>query len=319
MGKATCFFRGAVYNRPSEQDGRVRGRSDWEGGARVVVYLDEVFALNAAVNWLLLKSAAELTGLHVRRWRLAAAAVFGGLYAAAVLLPGLGWLGGLLGRLFAFTALCAIAFGARLSSWRAGLWFFGVCCAFGGLVLAATALLEVPVFWRGGRIYYRLSLRLLVLLASGLYALCRFLLPRFVRHRGGELVRLELRLGDRSVCCTALRDTGNTLCDPVSGERVVVAGRRLGRQLLPELGLSPSLLADPPRALELVQLFRPEAAARLIPYRAVGTKQGLLLALRLDELRLGGRPSRLRLLALAPNELSDGGVWEAVIPGNREA
>mgnify|MGYP000936692915 CR=1 FL=1 len=50
----------------------------------MTVYADEAFLLNGAVDYLLLICAAKLGGGRIARLRLLAAALFGGLYAAAI-------------------------------------------------------------------------------------------------------------------------------------------------------------------------------------------------------------------------------------------
>ena len=190
----------------------VRGGS--EGGSGVTVYLDEVFLVNAAVNGLLLETSVRLTGGARSPGRLIGAAALGGVYAAAVWLPGLAGLASIPGQLAAWAGLCAICFGWRGAAWKSWLWFFGVCCGFAGLVLAAASLLRVPAVSGGGRVWYRVSGRLLIGCAVGLWGLCRLCLERFARHRGPELVSVRLELGGRAAVCTALRDNGNTLRDP---------------------------------------------------------------------------------------------------------
>ena len=278
----------------------------------MTVYLDEVFFLNALVNWLLLETAASLTGSPRHRGRLAAGAVFGGLYAAAASFPALAPLGTVPGRLLAYGLLCLICFGWKGPVWKSWLWFFVVCCAFAGLVLAAAALLSVPVFLRGGRVYYRLTGRLLIALAGAVYLVCRLCLDRFAKHRGGELVRLELELGGKKAACTALRDSGNTLCEPVTGQSVIVARWQLAARLLPELGLRRELFSSPTEGMRLLRLTAPELKPVLIPYRAVGTQGGLLLALRMDRVRENGSPCPAQLVAFSPTEVSYGGVYEAL-------
>ena len=58
-----------------------------------MVYWDRVVVLNGIVDYLLLLSAAWLSGLPLRRGRLILWAALGGLYAGAVFLPGLEVLG----------------------------------------------------------------------------------------------------------------------------------------------------------------------------------------------------------------------------------
>ena len=285
------------------------------GGVPVTVYIDEVFFVNAAVDWLLLRTATDLTGSGTRPWRLRAGAGLGGLAAALACVPALGWLGELPGAVLPYLGLCLLCFGWRGRAWKSWLWFLCVCCGFAGLALAVCGLLRVPAFSRGDRVYYRLSGGLLVLLAAGVWGLYRLCLDRFARHRGRELVRLGLRLGERSLYCIALRDTGNTLADPATGEPVLVARWQLAARLLPELALSRAQVEDPAALLLRLGRLRPELRLRLIPYRAVGTEGGLLLALRLDAVSEDGRPVPTRLAAFSPTELSDGGAYEALVQG----
>lgn len=280
-----------------------------------VVYIDEVFLVNAAVDLLLLKTAAALTGGGERPWRLWTGAAFGGLAAAAVYLPGLGWLGRLPGSALSYAGLCLLCFGWRSRAWKRWLWFFCVCCGFAGLALALCGLLRLPAFSRDGRVYYRLSGGLLVLLAGLTYGLCRLLLDRFALHRGRELVCLELELAGRRLRCTALRDTGNTLTDPLTGEPVLVARWQVAARLLPEQGLTRAQFEDPGALLVRLGTARPELRVRLIPFRAVGTAGGLLAALQPERITEDGKPSPARLVAFSPTELSDSGGFEALVQG----
>lgn len=54
-----------------------------------VIYIDRVFALNLALDYMLLLICARLAGTPLRRLRFLLCAAGGALYAAAVFLPGL--------------------------------------------------------------------------------------------------------------------------------------------------------------------------------------------------------------------------------------
>ena len=77
----------------------------------MTVYADEAFLLNGAVDYLLLICAAKLGGGRIARLRLLAAAVFGGLYAAAALFAPLGVLQALPMKLVSLAVMLLIAFG----------------------------------------------------------------------------------------------------------------------------------------------------------------------------------------------------------------
>ena len=102
------------------------------------------------------------------------------------------------------------------------------------------------------------------------------------------------------------------------GMKVVLLGSHEREKALsptPELELSRAQFEDPAALLLRLGRLRPELRLRLIPYRAVGTEGGLLLALRLDAVSEDGRPVPTRLAAFSPTELSDGGAYEALVQG----
>lgn len=180
----------------------------------MTVYLDSVFALNFAVNWLLLRAAARLGAAAVRPRRIAAAAALGAAYAVAVYLPGCGVLAGWAGKLAVTAALLAVAFGLRRETLRLAAVFGGVTLALCGAVYGLELLKHGRV--RPGALWYPVTFSSLVLTAGGVYAATRLLLPR-LSHAPDSVVPVRLTLGGRRVFLSALRDSGNTLCDPVTG------------------------------------------------------------------------------------------------------
>ena len=210
----------------------------------MTVYADEAFLLNGAVDYLLLVCAAKLGGGRILRLRLALAAAFGGVYAAAALFPALAFLRQLPVKLASLAAMLLIAFGAGRGTLRTGALFFAAVCAFGGAAVAAAQLFGTGVLVLPGGTFYAVSGLGLLLLAGILYALCYTVFACTVQH-GGEIRTLQLRLGGRSVQVRALHDTGCTLRDPMTGERVLVAEAGVLQALLPEADVTPQALADP--------------------------------------------------------------------------
>lgn len=266
-----------------------------------VVYIDEVFLLNALVDYLLLLSAARLTGETLARGRMALAALLGGLYAALGYLPGWGFLSSPLCELASAVGMTLLAFGGSRRLLRVSLVFFGVSAAFAGGVLA------LQLTAGGGPV---LDLKTVLLSAAVCYALVPLVFHRTARHGGRELAVAELRLGERSCRVTALVDTGNTLTDPHTGRPVMVCeGEKLAGLFPAGEGPTAGELRDPVEALER----RGGSRWRLLPYRAVGVDHGLLLALRTDGVRVGREDYGPILVALSPTPVSDGGGYSALI------
>ena len=280
-----------------------------------VIYVDTLFVLNGAVDYLLLLAAARLAGEPLDRLRSALGAVLGGGYAVAVFLPGLDFLARPPCRLAAAVLMVLTAIWRSRQLLRQVVIFFALACAFGGGVLAIGLLGGRGLTLSAGVLSSAMDLKIVLLSAAGCYAALSLVLRGAGRHTGpgGELRQVRLTLGERQTELTALVDTGNTLTDPATGRPVLVAEAGCLAPLLPAgVRLGPEALEDPAGALEgLEGPWR--RRFRLLPYRAVGVERGLLLALRLDKVQVGGEDRGAMLAALSPTPVSDGGNYRALI------
>lgn len=277
-----------------------------------VVYIDALFLLNLIVNYLLLLAAAKLAGEPLRRLRLAAGAALGGLYAAAIFFPGMGFLTHPLCKLGAAVLMLLTGFGGSRRLLRVTLVFFGLSCAFGGGIFAIGLLGGRGLTLRNGVLYSVMDLRILLLSAAVCYAVLTLVFRRTARHGRREVLPAVLILEGRRVAVNALVDTGNTLTDPVTGRPVMVAeGSRLSPLLPGERVLDEKALRDPVGTLERLSRGGRGRRFRLLPYQAVGVECGMLLALRLDDARVGAEDYGGILVALSPNPVSDGGGYSA--------
>ena len=257
-----------------------------------VIYVDTLFLLNTMVDYLLLLASARLAGEPLARLRFALGAVLGGLYAVAIFLPGMGFLARPLCRGAAAVLMVLLAFWRSRRLLRQVLIFLALACAFGGGVLAVELLGGTEAGPGGRRAVLRdgsedrtaVGGRLLWPADPGVSG------DRAARRPSGELTRVRLTLGERQVELTGLVDTGNTLTDPATGRPVLVAEADSLEELLPPgLRPGPAELRDPAGVLERLEDGPWRLRFRLLPYRAVGVEQGLLLALRMDRVQVGGR------------------------------
>ena len=140
---------------------------------------------------------------------------------------------------------------------------------------------------------------------GGVWALC---IVAFGGRVGGrEYVPVELTYGEKTVSIVALRDSGNTLRDPVSGEQVLVVSGEVAERLT---GLTQDQLRAPLKTL----MRRPVPGLRLIPYRAVGQAGDMLLAMRFDGVKIGNR-TQSAVVAFAAEGLGRGDVYQALTGG----
>ncbi len=280
----------------------------------MTIYADTLFFLNAVIDYLLLLCSARLAGEPLARLQFALGALLGGGYAVALFLPGMGFLYHPLCRLVVAVLMVLVAFSQSRRLLRQVLIFFALACAFGGGVLAVSLFGGRNLTFGSGVFYSVIDIKIVLVSAALCYAVLSLLFRRWGQHSisRGELEPVTLRFNDKEITLTALIDTGNTLSDPVTGQSVLVAERASLAPLFPQgQGPGPQDTRDPAGGLERMNQRWP-GRFRLLPYRAVGTDRGLLLALRLDRVALGGEERAGVLVALSPNPVSDGGNYQVL-------
>lgn len=253
-----------------------------------MVYLDLVIGLNFIVDLLLLMGTNSLSGFPFSPLRASIAATLGGVYGGVCLLPGFRFLGNTLWRLVFLALMSVIAFGWNRSALRRGVLFVLLSMALGGIALG---------IGKGGMLG-------LIGSAAAVCGLC--VLGFHGKPATRKYTRVILRKGERSRALTALHDTGNTLRDPISGESVLVVGADVADEML---HISQAQLLSPLETVASGAIH----GLRLIPYRAVGQSGGMLLAMRMDEVLIGGKKGPT-LVAFAPNDLGNDG-YQALAGG----
>lgn len=273
--KPTDFFAPGAYT-----DGCPAGKA-WGGG--FLEQLVKVAAVSFLVNGLLLLGTARLAGRRIPPLRWLAAGLLGAAHGAGCLVPGFGFLGGLHWRLVSLGLMGILAFGPDGK----------LCCIYAVLTMALDG--AALAAGRGG------------LWQLPLYAVGVFLLGKFAfGPPGRRLLPVEISGGGKHIRLTALVDTGNELRDPITGQSVLVIGSQAAQELT---GLTPEELKRP---LETITAS-PLPGLRLIPYRAVGSESGLLLAMRFPSVCLGGRTGA-GIVAFAPQRFGE--EYEGLIGGN---
>ena len=232
----------------------------------MVIYIESVFAFNVLVDYLLLFGAARVAGRTVARRRLLLGAAVGGIYAAVQLfLPK-----SVVLLLLGLALMGAAAYRGSGRAVKLTLLFFLASCGLAGVVMLLGQ-----------------SLGSMARLARGVV---KADLPWvvFLIATGSETADVVIAYRGKTARVRLLRDTGNTLCDPVTGLGVPVIDRHALGDLISE-----------------------EETATLphIAYCSVGNADGTLPLLRceaitVDEIKLGPRA-----VALAEHPLGDGGAY----------
>ena len=255
----------------------------------MVIYLDLVMLLNFLVDFFLLLGTNRLSGFPAGGWRCALSALLGAIYSGACLLPGFRFLGNLLWRCVSLGLMVVMAFGWDAGALKRGGVFLLLSMAMGGIALS---------LGRGDMLSLVLCAALCLLLS----------LVSFGGQIGArEYVPLKISYENRTASLIALKDTGNTLRDPVTGEQVLIISAEVAGRLT---GLTAEQLQHPLETL----VFRPVPGLRLIPYRSVGNPGGFLLGKRFEDVTIGGR-KQCAVVAFAAEGLGKGEIYQALTGG----
>jgi len=254
----------------------------------MTVYLDLVMLVNFLVDALLLIAADRLCGYPVKLKKVVLSATIGAVYAGLCVLPGFRFLGNVLWRLVMLGLMSLVAFGRNRSILRRSAIFVFLSMALGGIALG---------LGNGGIVA-------LIAAAAGVCILC------IVGFHGGAMAKehVAVKLTYQGITreLIALKDTGNALKDPITGQSVLVVGADVAEQML---GLTQEQLFSPIETMEQGKI----PGLRLIPYRSVGNANGMMLAVKMERVCVGDQETG-NLVAFAPQILG-AGEFEALAGG----
>ncbi len=278
----------------------------------MVVYGDLLFLANLVEDGLLLWAVATLSGRRISAGRLLLGAVLGALYGTLAVVEGGVWwnpaaklVASLLVLVFTFVPFPWLGLGRLL------VLFYALSFGLGGIDFGLYYLLGRSQAFAGPVPAW------IPLVGTGLgYVLVRAT-SRFLRVKGrreGHRVEMEIRFAGRVATLQALVDTGNQLRDPFKGHPVVVVEKGALGDLLPGevqqwLNVA-GLEGIDPGTVQSPWVGR----LRLVPFQAVGQRQGIMLGFKPDAVFLGGEGTSEVVVALAEQRLSTTGDYRALVP-----
>lgn len=247
----------------------------------MIVYWDAAALFDLLTDYLLLRVTQRLAGRQQPTRRLWLAAALGAAGSIALLaLPVGAW-----GALLLLPLVGAAAFAGTGRAVKLTALFAMLGCALGGGVLLLGALCGDVTRLARGILTAQLPWGVFFAAAGLCYLVLGVTMRGAARHDGGELVRVTLKNGGRSVTLTLLRDSGNTLVDPDTGLGLPVIGESALKPVIPSADKYFSLQA----------------------YSSVGQPNGTLKTFVCPVIELDGKPLGARRIALAPQLFGDGG------------
>jgi len=292
------------------------------------IYFEKVFGINLVLNWVILWVTAKFSRVATGFWRITGGAALGALYSFSMLMPEWSLLWTMAAKITLSLLMVAAVFAPV--PWRR----FGACLGY--FYLSSFAL--------GGTVYGLIFLgagnRNIIQLVASLGAITEFLPVGLVAAVAGKVVlgkwgsslykkkfiqsffRVSLRVNveGQSLEVDALLDTGNSLRDPVSQHPVIIIEAGVLKNILPpevqEAG-DKFLQKGGISSMDVLSGTSWAPRLRIIPFSALGTKGGLLLAFRPDSVEViygnGTFQGFRAVVGIFPGELSSDGSYQALL------
>lgn len=300
----------------------------------MIVYVDLLFLTNLFFDAFVLLLTARVRRLHLTVRRLAVSALVGAAYVLPMFHPSFGFLYTTVAKLAFSLFVVRLAFGfhgLQRFAGTAGTFYLVQFAAAGGvfavhfLLLSSGDVLAGLMVRQTGAAAFALETGLWLSLPAFLLSLW-FFRAVFVSQSRVQLSEsltadVEIAIGDVTVACRGLIDTGNRLYDPVSRAPVLVMEAAAWAAHLPDgwlpmirRGEADLILAE---AGEGRVPFAWPDRLRLIPGRGAGGRPQLFLSLKPDRVTIlaGSRKyeSERALVALDGGTMDHGGGFQAIV------
>lgn len=274
------------------------------------IYIDVLFFLNFAMNITILNAESILLRLRARPLRLIAGALLGALYSCLVFILDFKAIG---------SGICKIIFATLMTSTTFGLKgvgalikrtiaLFVITMGMGMLIMCLIYFTDIGIHLGGivrkGVFYFDMPLSFMLLSCVAATAISIYMQKAFENPVMRNLVKITITHNGKSVSLTALSDTGNTLKDPISGKKVLIAEESVIKTLLTGFDFDTSTQGT---------ANKPPAGFRLIPFSSVGEKNGLLPAFLPDKITVCGKIRKDLIVAFYNGTLSQTGDYNALI------
>lgn len=274
-----------------------------------VIYADILAAINFGVDYLLLAATIRLAGIPLIRRRIAGGAGLGAFYAVLTILPIGTFAGSLPIKAAAGLGMVRIACGKRSARQTMKLFLLFLLVAFGfGGCTSAFYFMTGTCLTQNGVYYLEVPLPIVLSACILAYVLSGLLFQGQAKHGAiqDSVEQVSITAFGKQQEFRLLLDTGNDLTDPMSGKPVIILERESMTKLFPvELQFLTEVSEADASALfyRIPRQYR--STFSLLPYTAVGTSGGLLLAFRPQKIERQGRRYEA-LAAISPQKIARG-------------
>lgn len=289
---------------------------------REVVYIDVLMVENILMNFMLLYAVNRFCKCKASILRLSLASFFGALYILTVFLPELYVLYSLSMKIIISIIMIIIAFSPYTLRQIVKLLLlfyitaFLACGAIMGVFYLSDMNVEVV---NGNFSINNISAYHIIIGSIVAISIVKVAFDFLENHYSMEKRRIKLDVFQDGKKCelNALVDTGNTLRDPLTGNHVIVAFINAISPIMPsEVQQSICFSKNYDELNEVLIDSSVKKRIRIIPFKALGTENGVLTALRVDYVVVKYKKQNIIvkdvLIALYEKPISEDGSFDAL-------
>lgn len=257
----------------------------------MVAYLDLIILENLCMNYLILYTTGKLLNRNIKKMRIFVGSLIGALYVFSLYIDVSNLVLNISKVVMAFV-LVKIGFNSKSLKgiMKEALVFFMISFVFSGCALGFVHFMKPKVIYIvngiiiGGEYIFELLLISAAISFLLIKASMRLIKLKQKLTKADMICKIEIGLDMKSIKVNALLDTGNLLTDPITKEAVIIVEREKLVNLIPqgEFYKIDHLLGGD----ELFESDSYNARLRAIPYVSLGNKNGIMIAYKVDYVKV---------------------------------
>ena len=200
------------------------------------VYIDILFVINLAVDYLVVFATARLAGIRFERLRGLLAAILGALYSL-IIFADVSETVFIITKFAVSAIMVFVVFGKRkMGDFLRVLTIFYICgFLFSGFMMLINSVTHSRSFFvKSGIVYFEFSALEIVISGTAAFVVTEILHRIFRRGEPEGDFFAKVMYNGKTAVLKGFTDTGNNLCEPISGTPVAITSPAAIKNIVPE-------------------------------------------------------------------------------------
>ena len=258
----------------------------------VTIYVDIVLLENLCMNYIILFGTAYIIKIKIKHLRILASSMIGAIYAILAYSGIFKLYENIFVKIILSICMVYIAYNPKNIKGiiKELIVFYLVSFALGGCAFALLYIVKPQdIFIKDGVFIGTYPIKI-VLLGGVVGFTITYISFKVVKNRmnKSELIyEIYIRLEEKELRLKVMLDTGNMLKDPISNNPVALIDKTKLYELLPKeiLDNSKKMLGGEFKEQDEID-YKYKSRLRIIPFTSVGKQNGMLLGIKVDEIRI---------------------------------